>query len=356
MLALAAGLRERYRITLLAVDSREGLALLSRADAMGLETRALNAADDARACAEFARTLRRSRPDVCHLHAGISWEGHALAHLAHAAGVPCVVRTEHLPFASTARWYLSHYQALCRNVDRFICVSRECAQTYLAAGLAARQFRVVQNGIGAPRPSAGRAEVLARLGLGPAARIVLTVARLSEQKGHRYLLEAIPFVLKQEPHATFVWVGDGPLRAELSERARALRLGDRLRLLGTRDDVPDLLAAADAFVLPSLFEGLPIVLLEAMQLGLPLVATDVCGTSELLRDRLHGRLIPLGHITRLAEALVELLQDTEQARRLGAAARAHVEREFSAARMARETAAIYEEVLAEKGALLEHAA
>jgi glycosyltransferase involved in cell wall biosynthesis len=158
-------------------------------------------------------------------------------------------------------------------------------------------------------------------------------------------------VLEQMPDAVFVWVGGGPLEAELRERVQTLGLEDSVRFAGQRNDVPDLMAAADLLVLPSLVEGLPLVVLEAMASGLPVVGTCVTGTSEAVVDDVTGRLVPPGRLTgpsdasELVAAISQVLQDPVRAARWGAAGRAMVERDFNAARMAAETAKVYQELL-----------
>jgi glycosyltransferase involved in cell wall biosynthesis len=122
-------------------------------------------------------------------------------------------------------------------------------------------------------------------------------------------------------------------------------LKHRVHLLGVRGDVADLLAASDLFILPSLFEGLPLALLEAMGAGLPVIATHVCGSAEVVQDGLSGRLVPPRDPPALAAAILEVLDNPDLASRWGAAARARVKRDFSARAMADRVAAIYDEVL-----------
>ncbi len=242
-------------------------------------------------------------------------------------------------------------------VDRLICVSAAARESFLRSGVPAHKLRVVRNGI-RPQPAArGAAEVRERLGIPSRARIVLTVGRMLELKGYHCLLEAVPAVVEGEPKACFLWAGEGPLEGELRERARALGLDGWVCFAGRREDVSDLMSATDLFVLPSLVEGLPLVVLEAMAAGLPVVGTRVCGTSEAVRDGVTGRLVEAGGLVEagdtaaLAAAILEPLKDPRLAARWGAAGRSLIEREFSAGRMARETAEIYEELLREPPAV-----
>ena len=182
------------------------------------------------------------------------------------------------------------------------------------------------------------------LGLDRDSRIVLTVARYTEQKDHRTLLDAIPAILAFEPRARFVWVGTGPLQDSLMDAVRRQGLDRYVLFLGQRDDVPELMGAADIFALPSRFEGLPLVVLEAMAAGVPVVATRVCGTAEAVRHRVTGLLVEPGRPAELASALVAVLGNPAWGAQLGERGRIRAQRRFSAERMARETLALYDEV------------
>jgi glycosyltransferase involved in cell wall biosynthesis len=172
---------------------------------------------------------------------------------------------------------------------------------------------------------------------------VLTVARLHEQKGHAYLLAAAA----QVPDATFVLAGDGPLRAPLEAQARELGISGRCLFLGHRTDVQDLLAAADLLVLPSLWEGLPVSVLEGMAAGLPIVATAIGGTDEAVTHELNGLLVPPRDAGALASAICRVRGDAVLAERLARAGRERVEREFSSEVMAGNVMRIYDEVMRE---------
>jgi glycosyltransferase involved in cell wall biosynthesis len=175
--------------------------------------------------------------------------------------------------------------------------------------------------------------------------VVLTPARLHPQKGHTYLVSAAAAT----PGATFVFAGDGPLRGSLEAQAAELGVADRCLFLGERTDMPDLLAASDLVVLPSLYEGLPVSVLEAMAAERPVVATAIGGTDEAIVSEESGLLVPPRDPAALAVAIGRLQGDPALARRLASAGRARVEREFSADRTAREVMRIYDEVLVEAG-------
>ncbi len=178
----------------------------------------------------------------------------------------------------------------------------------------------------------------------------MTVGRLAVQKCHRYLLEAMPALLRRVPGMVAVVAGDGHLRNELETRAGRLGVDHAFRLIGHRPDARDLLDAADAFVLPSRQEGMPLAALEAMEAGLPVVATDVIGTAEVVLDGVTGLLVPSGDSDALAVALAQLLDDEDLRRSLGTAGQDLYRRCFTAARMTADTMAVYDQAMVESAA------
>jgi glycosyltransferase involved in cell wall biosynthesis len=209
---------------------------------------------------------------------------------------------------------------LRRTSDRVVAVSPATADRLAEAGL--DRPVVIRNAVFARRPVFGRAEVRASLEVSGEMPVALCVARLEPQKRHDVLLDA----WSRLGGDAVLWVaGDGSLRAELGRRAE--RLGGRVRFLGTRTDVPDLLAAADVAVLTSDWEGLPLAVLESMAAGRPVVATDVGGVGDLLSGG-GGLVVPPGDPAATAEALGTLLFDPVARRAAGAEALRTVEREY----------------------------
>jgi glycosyltransferase involved in cell wall biosynthesis len=346
MLALAAGLRDRCRVALACPPGPATGPLLERAAALGVEAAAPELGEGRGAAARLAAWLRGRAVDVFHVHAGIGWEDLAAAAAGRAGGARVVLRTEHLPYLLTAPWQRAAHARMLRHLDRLVCVSEASRASHLAAGVPPALLAVVRNGIEPRPPRRGRAATRAALGLRAGDRVVLTVARLTGQKDPRTLLRAAPAVLAREPRARFLWAGVGPLGPVMRAAVRRRGLGRQVRLLGHRDDVPDLLAAADLFALPSRFEGLPLALLEAMAAGLPAVATRVSGVAEVVEPGRTGLLVEPGAPAALAGALARLLGRPDEAARLGAAARARAGREFGAGRMVGETWDLYRELLA----------
>ncbi|MGI4732825.1 MAG: glycosyltransferase [Janthinobacterium lividum] len=335
MLALAAGLGEDDIV----IAAQSGSGLLGRAARAGL---AVKAVDDP---AAFEAWLRRTRPDLVHVHAGIGWEGHALARAARAAGVP-VVRTEHLPYLLTDPAQQAEHREALADVDRLICVSQAATDSQIGAGIDAARIATVRNGV-APR-MAGRLRAALRTEWGfgagdDAAPVLLMIARFAEQKGHRLLLEALPAIRAAVPGVVLLLAGDGPLTVPIARAIAKAGLADTVRMLGPREDVGDLLALADLLLLPSAFEGLPLVALEAMAAGLPVVATDVAGNAEVVEHGVTGALAA-PDAAAFAATVIDLLRDRRGLATMGAAGRERQRAQFAAGRMIEETRAVHSAV------------
>jgi glycosyltransferase involved in cell wall biosynthesis len=171
--------------------------------------------------------------------------------------------------------------------------------------------------------------------------IVLTVARLDKQKGHTTLLEAAA----QIPEAVFVLVGDGPERARLQALCQSLALEERVIFTGFRSDIQSWLAHCDLFVLPSLYEGTSLSVLEAMAAGKPVIASDIPGNDEVIVHGKTGWLVPPGDAIQLSQALRALLVDTALAQRLALAGQAKVQREYSVKAMVEQVEQVYADLL-----------
>lgn len=342
MLMLAAELRHHYQLSFVCPPTVSGLELLHQAAMLGLPTFALHDLDQ-------LRQWHSEHPfDLLHNHAGIGWEGQNGVYLSRSLGVPCVVRTEHLPYLLTDHEQQASHRWLTTALDRLVCVSHGAQASFEAAGVDPKLLCVVRNGVLHPVVRGNPDRVRRQLGLPEAVQLLLTVGRFMPQKGYQVLLDAVPAVLADHPKTHWLWVGTGWLYGEMEQRIKERGLTDYIHLLGQRDDVPTLMAAANMLVLPSLFEGLPLVVLEAMALGLPIVGTDVCGTADVIRDGLTGCLVPPQNAPALAEAICGLLQDHTGRLRLGANARAEFHQHWTASRMAADMSSVYEEVLSQR--------
>jgi glycosyltransferase involved in cell wall biosynthesis len=175
--------------------------------------------------------------------------------------------------------------------------------------------------------------------------VVGCIGRLSAEKGQRLLIEVFPEVLRAVPSARLLLAGDGPDLPRLRDRAETLALGDAVRFLGHRQDILDVYGSLDLLVLCSDTEGLPNVVLEAMALGVPVVATAVGGTPELVIDGRTGWLVPPAEPVPLGRAIVEALRRREEAAERAAAARRHVEADFDMMGLIRRTHDLYRRFL-----------
>ena len=175
---------------------------------------------------------------------------------------------------------------------------------------------------------------------------VVTVAGLNNQKGHEYLLRAVPSVIAEVPRVRFMLVGDGHLRSSLEEMAISLGIENKVEFAGWRTDVPAVLGGSDLFVLPSLFEGLPLSLIEAMASGKAVVATDVDGTHDVVIDGTTGFLVPAQNSEALARRIIDVLRDSQLREKFGLAGRQRALSYFSSERMVRKYSELYRSVLA----------
>jgi glycosyltransferase involved in cell wall biosynthesis len=234
-------------------------------------------------------------------------------------------------------------QLVAAAVDQYIAVSdvvaRQLCHSFHAP---AAKVKTIHNSIPLTLYNGPANQALkANLNRGTGVPVVLTIARLDKQKGHNFLLEAV----RQLPEAVFVLAGSGPEGEALQAQARALAIADRVLFLGHRPDVPDLLASCDLFVLPSLYEGFPLSILEAMAAGKAVVATAVGGVPEAVLDGQTGLLVPPADPAALANAIRSLLSAPSLAAKMGAGGKARVQSAFSVDVMAQQICHTYEELL-----------
>jgi glycosyltransferase involved in cell wall biosynthesis len=212
-------------------------------------------------------------------------------------------------------------------------------------GLPPEKLGVIYNGVQVPETSASPREARAKLGLPLDGQVIGTVSRLYLVKGIDFLIRA----LAQMDDAALAIVGDGPERAALETLADTLGVAGRIHWTGHRRDVPTLLPAFDLYVQPSLHEGMSNTILEAMAAGLPVVATAVGGTPEVVDDGVTGLLVPPRDPDALAGVIVRLLRDLDLRRKMGRAGQERVRRHFSLEQMVRQTQALYERLLKTRG-------
>jgi glycosyltransferase involved in cell wall biosynthesis len=292
----------------------------------------------------LARALCVRRPHV--FHANLTWSISCKFGLVAAilARIPAIIATHHLYVDQP--WSSSRYfqqRAIAAGVHRYVATSNEVARKlHYHFRLPTYKLRIVHAGVPVAlyeRPM--KTGLRDTLTAGTNRAVILTTARLDAQKGHRYLIQAATHV----PDAVFVLVGDGPERPALETQVRTLGLEDRVIFLGFRDDVPDLLACCDLHVLPSVFEGLGLSLIESMAAGKPVVASAIGGIDEVVIHGVSGLLVPPGDPIALARAISAILSNHSLAARLAAAGKERAWREFSAETMVSRITEVYEEIL-----------
>jgi glycosyltransferase involved in cell wall biosynthesis len=301
------------------------------------------------AARRIAAELRERAPELVHCHTGrANWLGGLGARW---AGVPALTtrRMDRRVKRGLRTRYL--YRHLMR---RAVAISRAVERRLLDGGVPAQKISVIWSAIDldAIIPHAPRELVRERLGAGPGMTCLLVAANLVHRKGIDVLLTA----LSRRASPCSLWIaGDGVERAALERLAAQLGVAERVRFLGRRTDVPDLLEACDVFVLPSRQEGLGVAALEAMARARPVVASAIGGLAELVQHGVTGLLTPPGDAAALASALELLIADPERARRMGRAGAERVKQGFLADQMVAAYEALYREILAEHGAAPEAA-
>jgi len=270
------------------------------------------------------KVLREKKADILHMHGyGATTFGRLCAW---RMGIPSILH-EHANHVDTPWFQKVADRLLAPHTDIAIAVSESTGEfTTRARLIPAERTKVVY--LGAPLDEFARARsaeeiVSARAGLGiaPGTRAIGTVTRLMPAKGNKYLVEAVPKVLHTHPGVRCFIIGEGELRAELEAQAAALNLGDRLVFTGFTRDVAAALSALDLLVFPSLAEGTPLTMFEALAMGKPIVATDADGLIDVLTDRKDALVVPKANADRLAEAINLLLDTPSLAANLAAEAR-----------------------------------
>jgi len=214
--------------------------------------------------------------------------------------------------------------------------------------------QVIHNGIDTVPLSDTRREPKLReaLGISPEAPIIGTLGNLYTVKGHVYLIRAAKIVLERRPDTHVMILGRGDLKDSLIAEAKSLEIQDRVHLLGYRDDAHRWLETMDVFTLPSLSEGLPLSLLEAMAAGIPSVVTAVGGMPEVVCDGQTGLIVPPADPNALAGKILFLLENPPDAAKMGATGCSHVRKRFSLTRMVAEYCTLYHKILTSKRTVL----
>jgi len=295
------------------------------------------------------RIIRSYRPDVIHTHNLFFRTTESAAVLKMIFNIP-LITTLHLGKAEGGSKLLNMlvciYEVtvgrfIVRQSDHIITVSQAVAEHTLRTNHRIDHLTVIPNGVDTETFSAGP-------GKNPESQVILFVARMVPNKGPETMIRAATLVLKKHPHAKFMMVGDGPLRIRLQEHSEKSGMGQSVQFTGLRYDVPELMRQADIFVRPSTLEGMPLTVLEAMASNLPVIATPVGGTPELIKDGINGYLIPVDDHIALANSIIKLLDDPVSGVQMGQKGREMVEINYTWEAMTEKTEQVYIEEVRRK--------
>jgi len=297
------------------------------------------------AVGRLRKGLRAFGADIVHLHTGrANWLGGLAAHL---EGLPAITtrRMDH-----PVDKHLVNRLVYGRFVSRAVGIAPAITQHLLEGGVDASKVRTIWSTVDPVklRPAQGRDETRSRFGVTPGTTVCLAAAQLTHRKGYDLALRAFAGLARESADVAFWIAGDGPERDALESLTVELHLTERVSFLGARQDIPDLLSAADVFIMPSRSEGLGIAALEAMAAGLPVVASRVGGLAQAVVHGETGLLFPAEDVDALRDAWRTLLEDRELRERLAAAGAVRVDENFRSDRMVADYESLYREVLAER--------
>jgi len=309
----------------LAEAEKSGVRILSLPELV----RNIDPLSDLKAFFALINILKREKPDIVHTHT--SKAGILGRWAAFFAKVPIIIHTPHghVFWGYFNRWKTSLFifieRLTARVTDRIITLTEQEKRDHLRFAIATEgKFTVIHSGVDLSKFSDATAdafEMKKKLGIPEEAFVVGTVGRLTPVKGHKYLLEAAAKVVQEKTNTFFVFLGDGELLNELTEMVSTLGINDHVKFLGWRPDVADVMSTFDVFVLPSLNEGMGKVLIEAMAMGKPIIASDVGGIPDLVRSGENGLLVPPADSDALFNAIQSLYQNSLKGEKMGSKGR-----------------------------------
>ena len=306
----------------------------------------------------LVRIMKMEKVDIVHTHQERSLLFGLIA--AKIARIPKIIQTDQ--DNSISKWNEGYwrknrrilpiqfgYSFLAKFATGFIAVS-EATKRFLVKirNISPDKITIIYNEVELDKFMSSKlkkSEVRIKLGLEKEQPVVGVVARLTIQKGHKYLLDASKEIIKKFPEVKFLFVGDGILMQELNSYVKTLGVEKWVQFLGYRKDVAQLMTVFDISVLPSLWEGCPLVPLESMACGIPVVATGLDGTAEIIKDGATGILVPAKNPEELSRAILTLLEDKERAKKMAKAAREYVEANFSSEIFIKRISEFYEDLL-----------
>lgn len=303
---------------------------------------------DPRAIVQLRRLIVKGEYDIVHSHTS---HAHTLAFWA-CIGISIVrLVTRRVDFSIFRHSFLGLSSIKYRHMaDFYIAVSHKIKAVLVGDGIATSRIFVVHSGVDIDRFAASSCDhLVTEFDVRSEERVVLNVAHLAGHKGHRYLLKAIPLVLKEVPSARFLVVGGGQLKSELMDLTNRLNLKNRVVFTGFRNDIGAFYKLADLFVMSSVQEGLGTAVLDAMASGVPVVATRAGGISECVHDGMTGKLVAAGDHYALANAIVYMLKHPNEARCTAELATRMARQHFSVKAMVEKNVGVYHKVLKHHG-------
>ena len=294
---------------------------------------------------QIRRNLQRLRPDVVFYNDPHSLTAGTLAGV--GLSIPVRLAARRVDFTIRSTWRYLH------GCQRVVCVSEAVAEACREGGIPDAMLRVVHDGVDPGRIEQGNRNAgRVALSVNDDEPLILTVAKLTDHKGHIYLLNALPKILATIPKAKLAFAGDGELRDALQAEANRLGIAKQVQFLGYRQDVPDLMHAADIIVAPSHLEGLNTSIIDAMLAAKPIVTTSAGGIPDLTgcREPAVGPaawVVPPKDPTALSDAVIQAIQQSTLAQQLGAYAQRRAKERFTARQMVNGTLSVIEEVLCE---------
>jgi glycosyltransferase involved in cell wall biosynthesis len=345
---LARKNRERYRFVFACLDELGELGRQLDREGFPIAVFERRQGFDVRCVLRLASFFRQHDVELIHAHQYTPFFYAALAR--NLAGGTPILFTEHGRFFPDYRRPKRVFanKFLLRRRDRVVAVGEAVKQALIDnEGIAAERIRVIYNGVDPSEftsETVDRQQVRSSLGLGADDFVVIQVARLDPIKDHATALRAMGRVVNQCKRARLLIVGDGPERGSIERQLAAAGLNERVKMLGTRSDVRELLAAADCFLLTSVSEGIPVTLIEAMFARLPVAATNVGGIGEVVVNGTTGILAPAGDDAALAKAIRELANCPDRRQSLGVAGFTRARDLFSEAAMHQQYRAVFDEL------------
>jgi glycosyltransferase involved in cell wall biosynthesis len=297
---------------------------------------------------EVAKLLKRNRIDIVHSHSVACVEGVMGGVLART---PVRIHTDHCKNYPTNWRYMRSEKIASYFADRFVAVSNHTKKDLVQwENISPDKIQVIYNGMnfGAEFGKEDHERILQELGLKPHQRVIGSVGRIEYQKGYDLLVDSAKEILDRHPETRFVIVGGGSKEEELRIQIRRLNLERHFILTGWRVDAPLILSTFDIFVMTSNFEGMPIVLLEAMAMGKPIVSTAVGGSPEIIEHGENGFLLHDRNPNKLASLIAELLVNEGRRKEMGEKGRRNYRMNFTAEKMAEEYSNLYEKYLSSK--------